>query len=45
MTRFTAPLTLALFALAVPLLALLAMANGETDWEDDAESAEPCSLS
>lgn len=43
MTRFTAPFTLALFALAVPLLALLAMANGESDW-DDADDAEPCSL-
>jgi hypothetical protein len=43
MTRLTAPLTLALFAITVPLLALLAMANGETDWDDDAD-AEPCSL-
>lgn len=45
MTRLTAPLTLALLALAVPLLALLAMANGESDWDDDADGAEPCSLS
>ena len=43
MTRLTAPLALAVFALAVPLLALLAMANGETDW-DEADDAEPCSL-
>ena len=43
MTRLTAPLALAVFALAVPLLALLAMANGETDWDDDLD-AEPCSL-
>jgi hypothetical protein len=43
MTRFTAPLTLAVFAIAIPLLALLAMANGETEW-DEADDAEPCSL-
>lgn len=43
MSRLTAPLTLAVFAIAVPLLALLAMANGETDW-DEADDAEPCSL-
>ncbi len=44
MSRFTAPLTLAIFALAVPILALLALANGETDWEDG-EAGESCSLS
>ncbi len=44
MARFTAPLTLAVFAIAVPLLALLALANGETDW-DEADSGESCSLS
>ncbi len=43
MTRFTAPLTLALFALAVPVLALVALASGDTDWEDT-DPGEPCSL-
>ncbi len=44
MSRLTAPLTLAICALAVPLLALLALANGETDW-DEADAGESCSLS
>jgi len=44
MSRLTAPLTLALFALAVPLLALLAVANGEQDWAEDADGGESCSL-
>lgn len=43
MSRLTAPLTLAIFAIAVPLLALLALVNGETDWDDSA-SSESCSL-
>ncbi len=43
MSRITAPLTLAIFALAVPILALLALANGETDWDE--ADAESCSLS
>ena len=41
MSRITVPLTLAIFALAVPFLALLALASGETDWDD----GESCSLS
>ncbi len=45
MSRLTAPLTLAIFAIAVPLLALLALVNGETDWDDSAASGESCSLS
>lgn len=45
MSRLTAPLTLAIFAIAVPFLALLALVNGETDWEDGAASGESCSLS
>ncbi len=44
MARFTGPLTLAVFALAVPFLALLALANGETEW-DEGEGGESCSLS
>lgn len=43
MSRLTAPLALALFALAVPVLALVALAGGDRDW-DDAECDEPCSL-
>ena len=43
MSRITVPLTLAIFALAVPILALLAFANGEKDW-DDGDAAESCSL-
>lgn len=45
MTRLTAPLTLAIFAIAVPFLALLALANGETRWDDDSDSGDSCSLS
>jgi hypothetical protein len=41
MSRITIPLTLAIFALAIPVLALLALVNGETDWDD----GESCSLS
>lgn len=42
MARFTVPLTLAVFALAVPLLALLALANGEGDWDEaDGDPASP----
>ncbi len=44
MARFTAPLTLAIFAIAVPLLALLALANRDTEWDDAAEGGESCSL-
>jgi hypothetical protein len=43
MTRLTAPLVLAVFALAVPFLALIALAAGERDW-DEPECEEPCSL-
>lgn len=44
MSRLTAPLALAVFAIAVPLLALLALANGSADWDDDADAGEACSL-
>lgn len=44
MSRLTAPLALAVFALAVPLLALLALVNGESRWDDDADAGEACSL-
>ena len=44
MSRLTAPFTLALFALAVPVLALMALVNGDRDWEEP-ECDEPCSLS
>jgi hypothetical protein len=43
MTRLTAPFVLALFALAVPVLALVALVGGEREWEP-AECDEPCSL-
>jgi len=43
MSRLTASLALALFALAVPVLALVALAGGDRDW-DESECEEPCSL-
>ncbi|HET6437170.1 MAG TPA: hypothetical protein VFG59_03845 [Anaeromyxobacter sp.] len=43
MARITAPIVIAIVALAVPLLALLAMANGAREWDDD-DTGESCSL-
>ncbi len=43
MSRLTAPFVLALFALAVPVLALVALVGGEREWEP-ADCDEPCSL-
>ena len=43
MSRLTAPFALALFALALPVLALVAFAGGDRDWEEP-ECEEPCSL-
>jgi hypothetical protein len=44
MTRFTAPLSLAVFAIAIPLLALLAFVNDGTSRDEEADGGEPCSL-
>ncbi len=43
MSRLTAPFALALFVLAVPVLALVALAGGDRDW-DEPDCEEPCSL-
>lgn len=44
MSRLAASFALALFALVVPVLALVALAGGDRDW-DELECDEPCSLS